>query len=262
MVDSPFGPPVPSVPLLRSPLSFVVARIQIPLVASISQEYFVADFQEQIRSAYPDLRKDLEQQFVIGPDGVQAQKQGVVWRFTDDRSDWQVALGPEFLALASHGYTNRADFVGRFGDLAHALHRWIMPSKVRRLGVRYVDRVGPEHFERLHQMVRAEVLGPLTVDDPEHIELQHSLTDCQYAFDDGTALRARWGRVPAQATFDPVMEPLETPSWVLDLDASHDERPFDPNKLREQVQDFSDRIYRYFRWAMTDDFLTTFEAAT
>ena len=262
MVDTPFGPPIPSVPLSRSPLSFVVAQVQFPLVASISQQDFVGTFQEQIRAEYSDLRKEMEQQFVIGPDGVQAQQQGFVWRFTDDRTDWQVALAPEFLALASHRYTNRADFIGRLGVLLHALHGWIKPSKVRRVGVRYVDRIGYEHFERLRQLVRPEVLGPLTVDDPAQIELQHSLTDCQYAFDDSTMLRARWGRVPAQATFDPVIEPLPEASWVLDLDASHGERPFDPVDIRDQVQVFADRIYRFFRWAMTDEFLTTFGAAT
>ena len=262
MVDSPFGPPVPSVSLPRSPLSFVVAQVRFPLVAKIAQQDFVGDFQEQVRAEYPDLRKNIEQQIVIGPDGVQAQEQGTVWRFTDDRTGWEVALAPEFLALASRRYTHRGDFTARFGILLHILHGWIGPQKVRRLGVRYVDRIGPEHFKRLRELIRPEVLGPLTVDDPAQITLQQSLTDCHYEFGDDTALRARWGRVPARATFDPAIEPLPDSTWVLDLDASQGERPFDPAEARTQVQVFADRIYRYFRWATTEEFLTTFGAAT
>ena len=36
MIDEPFGPAVPSVPLADSPLTFVVAQIRFPLVASYS----------------------------------------------------------------------------------------------------------------------------------------------------------------------------------------------------------------------------------
>lgn len=260
MIDNPFGPAIPSVPLPSSPLSFVVAQIRFPLVASIAGEAFIGPFQERIRPTYPDLRREEEQQVVIGAAGVQAQQPGVVWRFTDDDNNWEVALAPEFLALATNSYTNRADFLGRLGILLEALHAWIGPRKVRRLGVRYIDRVGEEHLDSIGQLVRPEVLGPMTIRDSSDVRLQHSLTDCLYTFSDETTLRARWGFLPPRATFDPAIDPIDSSSWVLDLDASHDERPFDPVAIHDQVQLFSDRIYRYFAWATTDKFLTTFGA--
>lgn len=55
--------------------------------------------------------------------------------------------------------------------------------------------------------------------------------------------------------------PVDDASWVLDLDASHGEREFDSAAIVDQVQLFSDRIYRYFRWVVTDDFLTSHGAA-
>jgi len=260
MIDKPFGPPIPSVPLPRSPLSFVVAQVRFPVVASINDEAFIGPFQERIRSTYGDLRRETETQVLVGPAGAQAQPPGVVWRFTDDGNGWEVALAPEFLALATNSYTNRADFMGRLGILLEALDAWIEPRKVRRLGVRYIDRIGEDHLGSIAQLVKPEVLGPMTVSDPPDIRLQHSLTDCQYQFSDETALRARWGFLPAKATFDPAIDPIDSKSWVLDLDASHGERPFKPVAIQEQVQLFSDRIYRYFRWATTDDFLKTFGA--
>ncbi len=260
MVDQPFGPAIPSVPLPNSPLSFVVAQVRFPVVASIADQAFVGPFQERIRNTYSDLRREEESQLTIGPAGVQAQQPGIVWRFTDDDDNWEVALAPEFLALATNSYTDRADFLGRLGVLLEALGAWINPRKVRRLGVRYIDRVEEEHLDSIGQLVRPEVLGPMTVTDSSDVQLQHSLTDCQYQFSDETAMRARWGFLPPKATFDPAIDPIESSSWFLDLDASHGERPFDPIAIQDQVQLFSDRIHRYFRWATTDEFLVTFGA--
>jgi uncharacterized protein (TIGR04255 family) len=262
MIDQPFGPAIRSIPLPNSPLSFVVAQIRFPVVASIADQAFIGPFQERIRSTYADLRREEEQQVTIGPAGAQAQQPGVVWRFTDDENRWEVALAPEFLALATNSYTNRADFLGRLGILLEALTAWINPRKVRRLGVRYIDRVGEEYLSVIDKLVRPEVLGPMAVavDDSSSVRLQHSLTDCQYQFPDDTALRARWGFLPPRSTFDPAVDPIESRSWVLDLDASHGERPFDAVAIQDYVQLLSDRIYRYFRWAVTDEFLTAFGA--
>ena len=232
MVDQPFGAAVPSVPLSRSPLAFVVAQIRFPLVTSISDESFIGPFQEQLRSTYGDLRREDETQVLVGPDGVHNVRGGVVWRFSDGPDGWEVALTPEFVALATGNYTNR-------------------------------DRIQEEsNLVRLSELLRLEVVGPYNVPSPEAVKLNNVLTDCDYAFSDDSLLRARWGFLGARTTFDPALAPVDTPSWVLDLDASHGERDFDISTILDQVQLFSDRIYRYFRWVVTDEFLTTYGANT
>ena len=262
-VEAPFGPAVPSVPLPRSPLSFVVAQVRFPMVASISKEDFIGPFQERIRSTYSDLRREKEMQVLVGPGGVQFEQSGEVWRFTDDKGGWEVALAPEFVALATNKYTSRADFTGRLGVLLEALGTWLNPQKVRRLGVRYINRIGKEHLGDIRRLVRAEVLGPAALDtEALAVNLVHSLAEYQYQFSDRSHLRARWGLLPAGATFDPAIDPIDSPSWVLDLDASHGEGVFEPTTIQEQVQVFTDRIYRYFRWAITKDFRATFGAVS
>ena len=262
-VRTPFGPTVPSVPLPKSPLSFVVAQVRFPMVASISKEDFIGPFQERIRSTYSDLRREKEMKVLVGSAGVQFEQSGEVWRFADDKGGWEVALAPEFLALATNNYTSRADFTGRLGVLLEALGTWLNPQKVRRLGVRYIDRIGEEHLGDIRRLVRTEVLGPVALDtEAPAVNLVHSLAEYQYLFPDDSHLRARWGLLPAGATFDPAVDPVDTPSWVLDLDASHGERVFEPTAIQEQVQLFTDRIYRYFRWAITEDFLKTFGASS
>ena len=258
MLDLPFGPPVASVPLPDSPLVFVVTQIRFPLVASINDPAFVGPFQERIRCTYNDLRQDQEILVTLGPDGATNQQKGSVWRFSDEPGGWEVALAPEFIALATHRYTSRSDFMGRLGALLEVFDAWLQPTKVRRVGVRFIDRIGEAHLNSIDRLVRREVLGPLTVANPPDGRLQQTLTDSEYRFDDQTGLRARWGVLPARTTFDPAIDPWDDPSWVLDIDAWHDERPFDCTDIRQQVQAFCDRIYRYFRWVVTDDFLTTF----
>ena len=260
MIDQPFGPPVASVPLPDSPLVFVVTQIRFPLVTSINDPAFVGPFQERIRRTYGDLRQDNEIRVTLGPDGAQNQQRGSVWRFSDEPGGWEVALAPEFIALATHRYTSRSDFMGRLGALLEAFDAWLQPAKVRRLGVRYIDRIGGDHLQSIDRLVRPEVLGPGLVHDPPDGRLQQTLTDSEYRFADETGLRTRWGVLPPRTTFDPAIDPWDDPSWVLDIDAWHDERPFDPTAIRQQVRDFSDRIYRYFRWVVTEDFLTTFGA--
>lgn len=262
MLDLPFGPPVASVPLPDSPLVFVVTQIRFPLVASINDPVFVGPFQERIRRTYGDLRRDEETLVTLGLDGATSQQKGSVWRFSDEPGGWEVALAPEFIALATHRYTSRSDFMGRLGAVLEAVDAWLQLTKVRRVGVRYIDRIGETHLNAIDRLVRRELLGPLLSGDPPEGHLQQSLTDGEYRFADETGMRARWGILPPKTTFDPAIEPWQEPSWVLDIDAWHGECSFDPNTIRQQVQQLSDRIYRYFRWMVTDDFLATFGASS
>ena len=262
MIDAPFGPAVPSVPLRDSPLTFVVAQIRFPLVASISEERFIGPFQEKIRGDYSDLRKEMETQVLVGPDGAHAAQGGVVWRFTNDPGGWEVALAPEFIALATRTYSNRGDFLSRLDTILVALGEWLDLRKIRRVGVRYIDRISAPQLAVLPTLVRPEILGAVRSPLADSVQLHHALHDYQYHFEDETTLRARWGYLDKMTTFDPGIEPLDQESWVLDLDASHGERAFDPAAVRDQVQLFSDRIYRYFRWAITEQFLASFGAET
>ncbi len=72
--------------------------------------------------------------------------------------------------------------------------------------------------------------------------------------------RARWVLIPSNATFDPnVFKPIDQPSWFLDLDMSISEnQEFDVEKILEDAKRFSERIYTFFRWSVTEEFLRRF----
>jgi uncharacterized protein (TIGR04255 family) len=263
MTVTPFGPSVPEVPLTRAPLVNVIAQVRFPAVMKIEDRGFVADFQEAIRKDYPILRPERQLGVLIGPGGAQPQDAGTVWRFeTKDPDTWQVTLAPTFVSLSAKRYTRRQDLLTRLTVVLHALEAWLQPSMCDRIGVRYVDRVTGEQLDRIDDLVRPEILGVAGSDAAlGNAEVVHALSDALFRLEDSSQLRGRWGRLPAGATYDPGIEPAREPSWVLDLDHyTSQPEDFDLASIGGKVSDFCDRIYTFFRWAVTDAFLDEFGA--
>jgi uncharacterized protein (TIGR04255 family) len=259
VIEFPFGPAVPEVPLPRSPLVFVVAQVRFERVASIGSEDFIAGFQEAIRGVYPVMRREQQAGVLVGPDGqVTTAESGHLWRFDERPEGWQVTLGPDFLALSASRYTRRHDFLDRLTDVLGAAQRELRVRFCERLGVRYVDRVtDPSALARLRELVRPEVLGTVVTDPGvEGVELVHGFADTTYQLPDHVEMHGRWGLLPPKATFDPAIAPSDTASWVLDLDAyTREPTGFDPTALGARAESACERIYRFFRWAVQDEFL-------
>lgn len=252
--------PVPEIPLPRTPLIVVVAQVQFPAVASITREEFMGPFQERIRSRYPVLRQEREVGVLVTPQGVAPSTAATpVWRFHDKTNDWRVSLAPEFVALDTNAYVSRADFLSRLGEVLHALADVVGPATFDRLGIRYVDRLPlqePDGLKELAQLVRPEICGLATA-DLGTANLLHSLTDAEFAIGDDAVLHARWGVLPPKILLEPLhRESVDVPSWLLDLDmyttASAD---FEEQSVLHRVERFSQSIYRFFRWAVTDKLL-------
>jgi uncharacterized protein (TIGR04255 family) len=262
MITTPFGPPVQEVHLGRAPLVSVIAQIRFPAVMKIEADSgFVATFQESIRQDYPILRPERQLGVMIGPGGVQSQDAGTVWRFeTKDPDAWLVTLAPTFVSVSAKRYTRRSELLARLTVVLHALEGWLHPNVCDRIGVRYVDRVSGDQLARLSTLVRPEILG-VAADESVlgSVEVVHALSDTLFQLDDASQLRGRWGRLPAGATYDPGIEPAREPSWVLDLDHNTSQpEDFDLAAISGKVAEFCDRIYTFFRWAVTEAFLDEF----
>ena len=259
MVTNPFGPAVEEIPLPRAPLVFVVAQARFERIASISSEEYIAGFQEAIRGEYPVLQRGRQAAILVGPEGqVVTAEAGVLWRFDERPEQWQVALAPDFVALSTNRYTRRQDFIDRFSTILSAAQHELRIRFCDRLGVRYVDRVtDPGLLSRLGDLLKPEVLGAVAVEHGEpDIEHVHGFVDAAYRLPRAIELHARWGVLPEGVTFDPAIEAAEARSWVLDLDAySTEQATFDPRELATRAEALSQRIYRFFRWAIQDEFL-------
>lgn len=268
MIERPFGPAVEEVPLPDAPLALVVAQVRFPSIASIiTDEGFIGPFQEAIRDEYPVLRKEVQNAILLSTSGPVEQRAGSIWRFDQHPQAWQVSLAADFVSVSAtvnegrSTYTDSKDFLDRLSAVVDVLSSWLDPKICDRFGIRYVDRVTePKLVYSLTSMLRGEVLGMSGVrslsENDEDVTPVHGLADHSYRFSDESELHTRWAFLPPNATLDTAIEPVDTRSWVLDLDCyTFSKEEFSPDLVMGRAKPFCDRIYRFFRWAVGDDFL-------
>ncbi len=261
MNDNPLtGPPPREVPLPKAPLVRVIAQVQFPIVASVEKRDFIAPFQEAIRSDYAVMRQDASNTLVnVGGQGQLEVRSSAIWRFHDRERRWRVTLAADFLALESSAYTSRSDFFGRFETLIAALVEHVQPGALDRLGVRYIDRLTDEAFDKLASFIQPALLGALGTAVASHAQL--AISDSVFSLpDENGQMRARWGVLPENTTIDPsTIEAVNKRSWVLDLDAFiQGERAFEAEQVAKDATRLAERCYTFFRWSVTDRFLEHF----
>lgn len=247
------GPSPREVPLPQAPLVRVIAQVRFPTILAVRQPDRMIGLQEAIRSDYPELRKEQSHNVRLEPGRDPQIEPSVIWRFVDITGQWQAAIAQDFLALETEAYTNRSEFLARFGKLIDAVETALEPRIATRLGLRYIDRLRDSAVENIGAMVRPDMLG-LAGPFRERALLVSGEALLEAA--EGR-VRARWGLLPAGASFDPAAAaPINTASWMLDLDMFKEERrEFVSDTLLAEAEAFAKRIYTLFRWAVTDDFL-------
>ncbi len=259
MVENPFTDPPPAeVPLANAPLIRVIAQLRFPMVTSIDRRDFIAPFQEAIRSTYPILRQELTQGVLFGATSASPVLQtNTAWRFESEDRHWRVSLTSDFLALETTRYTSRGDLLGRLETIATALAVAVGPKLIDRLGIRYIDQISGDALTAIERLIRPEVRG--LVGTPLESSIAHSITETIFTRSDAQVL-ARWGRLPANVTIDPAaISPSDAASWILDLDMfSTRPVPFSVQRVISDARAYMERLYTFFRWAVTDEFLRHF----
>lgn len=257
-LPSPFGAePLEEVPLPRAPLERVLAQVRFPKEPMLATEEGAGALRERLKHRYPILRDEQQVEITVAADGV-TQRTGAspLWRLQDVKKTWQVSFTDTFVAVDTSAYVSRNDFCVRLGEVLTALREVAPPVVYDRFGVRYIDRLTDEALvSRLPSLVRPEVLGAISVPLPDRVELVHALTEAVFRLEGGQ-LVARWGTLPAGATVEPTVRPVPVRSWLLDIDAATtDVGEFDPDTLTTLAEHYAERVYRFFRWAVTDEFL-------
>lgn len=252
--DPLIAPPPVEVPLQNAPLVRVITQVRFPAILAIEQRDFVAPFQEALRVTYPVLRQEQTQGVLVSPAGVTSVKAQTAWRFADVEGHWRVSLTSEFLALETTKYTSRADFLTRLRTVVVALDEHVEPKLIDRLGVRYIDRITGAAVDDISKLVLSEVRG--ITGTPVASHAAHALAETMFELDDARMV-ARWGLLPPGTTVDPAaIEPAPDKSWILDLDMfSARPIPFAVDRIVDDAKRYAERIYTFFRWVVTDDFL-------
>ena len=118
--------------------------------------------------------------------------------------------------------------------------------------------------ERIHDLLRPEILGIAHTGEASRYgtsglgsSAHHLMTEAQFLVGNGRHILGRWGQLHDNTTYDrAAIEPLESPSWVLDLDMFTSEAfPFAGARVSTTARDFAETLYWLFRQMVTDEFL-------
>jgi uncharacterized protein (TIGR04255 family) len=262
VIENPLtSPPPAEVPLPHSPLIRVLAQIRFPTIASIEKIEFIAGFQEAIRQEYSILRQQKTQHFIVDGDDPNnpTSKEGVIWSFSNENYKWTIHLTNNFIALETTAYTSRAEFLEKLEFVLTSLETHIKPGHIDRIGVRYVDRIQGEDLILLPKLIRPEVLGIFIPTLESHIDFNICETHFELPStnDQSYTLVTRWGKLPAGYSFDHrILDVIDKPSWILDLDMSSGHNSnYSVQTIITVAKQFMERLYTFFRWVVTDEFL-------
>lgn len=257
---NPFeGPEIPEIQLESTPLIAVIGQLRIPALATMSGKGF-DEFAEKITGelmgAYPLLKREMPliTQNTVVPNGT---PQIPILRLKTSDQNWVITISPTFLSIEVFHYSNRGEFASRF---AHAVASFVKLSGtpfIERLGVRYINRIDkPEHLNDLGNLIQDSILGGIAIPRTEQVNLVQMFSTSLFEIQD-VSLSAKWGILPPDLTPDMSLQPLGEASWVLDLDAFKGELPLETN-LEMEITQLAQTIYRFFRWSIKDEFVTTF----
>jgi uncharacterized protein (TIGR04255 family) len=265
--EEPLGPfdhtPPEKVQLNNAPLAKVVCQVRWPELTAFKQRFdaIAESIGTSIAGAYPLFDKRQEQTFVVGTAGISAAQGKTVYEWASADSRWHIHFGDTFLAIDTKRYTNKEDLVERLGVVLTAVAEHVSIPSYNRIGYRYVNCV--EATENVELLIREEVRGGEAVPVRPGAELIRTVTETLYRVD-GDHLMARWAKLPSGVLIDPGLPPLQSDSWILDLDAyneSDEGEPFDPSQVAETATRLAGRGYSFFRWTVTPDFLAKFGVA-
>ena len=251
-------PPPADVKLRSAPLALVVTQLRFASIGKIEDRAYIASFQELVRKDYPLLGED-KISFTVNlgmPVAPTPSNTRTRWHMTSIDGAWRLILTQDFIALETSKYHTRQDFLGRWGRILKAFRDCFQDVTGLRFGLRYLNRVSdPGLLARLPELVRKEALGIASI-------LPHppaSITETHYSVPEGMML-ARWGFLHPGATHDASISPVALPSWVLDYDLYEDREQtgnvVDLESIGAKAEAFSLRGYAFFRWMVTDEFLS------
>ncbi|MEU1432152.1 TIGR04255 family protein [Nocardia sp. NPDC005746] len=265
VLGSPFGSePLDEVPLARPPLAQVLAQVRFAKVSQLwVGDAAAREFIGRVGHEYPIFDHRMETGFQIGPDGIQPVPQAApIWQLQSRDRNWMINFGSDFFSLTALKYTSRSDFVKRLLDSWEVFANVIESVRHERVGIRYTNRIsGGVAIDQLPELVRPEMLGEAAASIAP-VERRHSISEAAYTLGGREGFHARWGLLPAGAAFDPTVPTVDTPSWVLDMDAFMNYEDslsqLQPGELAENISHLAGRAYRYFRWTVTEQFLEVF----
>lgn len=186
-----------------------------------------------------------------------APQQDRMRTFENIDGTWKASVTPNFLALETTAYDRRTGFLDRLAKVLAAVEEVGAPPRVTRIGLRYTDRI--EDPTGLRELVQPALLGMVAEvgsDDLVENQIQQALLVDSA---NQAKVQVRSLCLPPRVGFDPSINPVESRSWVLDIDAYTElPRRWNPAELSRAAEVLATRAYQVFHWSVTEKFRETY----
>lgn len=239
----------------KAPLRLVIGQIRFTIIPRFGQKGFVADFQETIRSEYPKVSREPTITYQLSPTGISPSLGETLWRFSSRDGLWAVVVGESAITLEARGYTSRREFLERFRLLLETAQKTLEVSDRLRLGLRYINEIrypGAESLAEWRTLLNPEIVG-FEADELLDGRVDHTLQEIQVERPDGV-LSVRHGLLNSTLVAPlPQEKPVGGRIYLIDLDYyDNTEHELDIPFTVNQMQEYNDLMYRFFRWTLSE----------
>lgn len=246
----------------KAPLVRVLCQIRWQTFSTFDPEQVIHQMGIDLADKYPVSSRGQEYQVVLTPDGIEQGTGESLYRLSSADGTWNITLAKTFVSLETTKYAGHLDFIQRLGEITKALTSAFKIPTWLRIGYRYTNRIsGDKDLSQLSTYFNyPSVLGGEGW-KPEGTDLLQSITESVYKKDEATVL-VRSASLAPGATVDPTLEPVDEPSWILDLDASFDVEPGFPLQsadITSKAEMLSEACYGLFDGLVSKQFVERFK---
>ena len=171
-------PEVPRVIYNKNPLDQVICQLRFAPILKIDAE-LPAEFQDQVRSAFPTYSETADFKFQLAPDlegqvPVELMNQVIQssgnknYLFVSEDNSWKINLTRTFIALTSNAYIRWEDFKERLEIPISAFIGVYEPGSITRVGLRYINVIHRTVLGMPDQpwrdLIQPQISGILAVD--------------------------------------------------------------------------------------------------
>lgn len=239
----------------KSSIRLVVGQVRFTIMPRFGQDAFIAGFQEAIRADYPKVSREAAMTLQISPVGVQSGAGEKLWRFSSRDLLWSVVVSESAITLETRKYSTMKNFLARFHSVLEAGKEQLEITDRLRLGLRYINEIRYKEAESLADWRKLLNEEFVSFDASELLggQVDHTIQEIQVNRSNGV-LAIRHGLLSGSVVTSLGSERPETGQfYLIDLDYyDAGEYELDIPATLQQMQDYNDVMYRFFRWTLKD----------
>lgn len=237
------------------PLKIMLGQVRFDPILQIDRQDFIAPFQEDLRSEYPQFGPQQEFSLVASPEGVLRSEASKSWRFGTADGAWAVILAPSFVTLEADApqYLGYETFRRRFQRVWEATLNHIGPSRAVQQGLRYINHIeGSLRPQDWRRYISPALLGPLG----EKVfgeEIFQCVSDLKLKRPDGQ-LSVKYGLTPHTG-------PNQASGFLLDFDYFTQEQTTDlaAEVVLSRFDTFHEIVFDLFCWCLNGEYLSSLQ---